>query len=199
MNFTKAIVGFVFVGLFASCTSSSDQKPKDNSSVPTENAAAPKAESPKKETSTANVLRAAMSSTDFSSMGYLLSKSKWAEMVTKEKVTFLCVSEKSLAFNQRQLMAELKRPENQDLLDEYLALHVLKGEIVLSKTDFTEVETLSGVKLKLDRDKRTIDGVEFLQNEIATDMGMIYELKDVLRYPEKELKARAGKRLPKSV
>ncbi len=203
MKFTQFFSILIAIGIFVSCTESANDKSKQSDSATGPNGKVtdvlPKTEISSENTTPANVIKGTMNSTEFGSMGFLLNKSKWAEQVANEKVTFLCPTEKSLELNNRQLVAEFKRPENQDLLDEYIALHVLKGEIILSKTTTTDVETISGIKLKIDRENHTIDGVHYTDREIQTGMGNIIVMDDLLRYPQSELKARAGKRLKKSV
>ncbi len=198
MKITPFFFLVLLTGWCTSCTegAQNNQTPSAVPSVQNTKTALPDAES---NTTAANVIRATINSTEFGSMGFLLNKSKWAEQVANEKVTFLCPTEKSLELNNRQLLSEFKRPENQDLLDEYIALHVLKGEIILSKTTITDVETISGIKLKIDRENHTIDGVHYSDREIQTGMGNIIVMDDLLRYPQSELKARAGTRLKKSV
>lgn len=203
MKFTPLFLILVATVFATSCAESNDNKSNSSATKPGQSSnvtnVMPKTESPAESITAANVIKGTMNSSEFGSMGFLLNKSKWADQVAKEKVTFLCPSEKSLELHNRQLLAEFKRPENHDLLDEYIALHVLKGEIILSKTTVTDVETINGIKLKIDRENHTIDGVPYTDREIQTGMGNIIVMDDLLRYPQSELKERAGRRLKKSV
>jgi uncharacterized surface protein with fasciclin (FAS1) repeats len=94
-------------------------------------------------------------------------------------------------------LSGLKHPTNKALLDDIMAMHLLKEPLSPEKLLLMkEVETISGKMLAIDAANHTIGGIGFAQSEIITGVGTIIVLDDMLYYPEAELKA-SGKELNK--
>lgn len=151
---------------------------------------------------TINVMRYTMASSDLATWGTLLNKSKWSREIQSSQVTFLCPTEDIFdpAKGGRVLISELKRPENQNLLDQVMAKHLLKIQYSIDKLAvMSEVETIDGQMLTVDAVNATIGGIHYTNREILTLNGTVLVIDDVIDYPEKALKASAGKAMKKGI
>lgn len=143
---------------------------------------------------TTDVIRYTLGTADLGTWGYCLSLSSWAKQANEGPYTFLCPTDASLLEHERRLVTEFNRPENKKLLDKVMARHLLKGQMKLEDLMMrTEVETIDGEVLKVNKEYQTIDGIKVTSRFVASETLYLLVTDDLLSYPETELKVSAGK------
>ena len=142
---------------------------------------------------TTDVIRYTLGTADLGTWGYCLSLSGWAKQANEGPYTFLCPTDASLLEHERRLVTEFNRPENKKLLDKVMARHLLKGQMKLEDImTRTEVETIDGEVLKVNKEYQTIDGIKVTSRFVASETLYLLVMDDLLSYPETELKVSAG-------
>lgn len=186
----------VLVGLMASCAEKPVEKAgaepaKKNTDEPKQ-VAGPDASG---KDYTEDAIAYAMNSKDLGTWTYCLNASKWVNEAKSGEFTFLAVTDGSLERNERIHLRELTRVENKKLLDDVVGRHILKGQFRPEDLlKMKEVETISGVKLKIDANAGSINGLVVSSRYVASPKMYILVIDDIIGYPLEQLKESISKR-----
>jgi len=188
------------IGLFiSSCTTDNSGKAEPSAPVTetvktAQEKSLDRKEEEKEKMKMSSVMRYAMATPEMSPWGFLLRNSSWAEQVHSGQYTLLCPTDSVLRANDISLFSMLKKKENQKILDELMASHLLVGSMDYDKVmKYETVETIDGRKLKVDPLNKTIGGVHFIREGKTTDHGSIIIMKDVIDFPKDKLEKLAKK------
>lgn len=189
-----------------SCNSSGDAN--DPSPIPTvstgESAPAPTPEKPHKEQTAkerlkndpmiretdnmSSSLRFAETNEFTSIWGGWLKRSKWAKEIHHGDFVVLAPTNERLR-QMGDLIMKLDVPDNQALLDEIMANHVIRYPFFAEKAqEYPEVTTISGRILKVDHGQHMIGGAQFYPTQINTKNGSVIWMMDIIDFPEEKLR-----------
>lgn len=195
---TKNLSPFIAALLFTACVDTQGklvQEEKTASEEKTEKQELQSGQTGAVKESVPDVIRYTLTTPDLGTWGNCLGLSSWAEVVRKGEYTFLCPTDASLLQNERRLVTEFNKPQNKKLLDAVMARHLIKGQFRYADlSNLSEVETISGERLRVDGVNHTIGGVTFRDRVVLSETLYLIEVSDLLAYPEVELKDSAGKK-----
>ncbi len=93
------------------------------------------------------------------------------------------------------LIMKLDVPENQALLDEIMANHLIRYPFFAEKAaEYPEVTTISGRILPVDAGQSMIGGAQFYPTQINTKKGSVLWMMDIIDFPEEKLRKAPGQK-----
>jgi uncharacterized surface protein with fasciclin (FAS1) repeats len=186
--------------LFTDC--SQPAQPAENASSPKKGTEQKKVEDPHPKHAadrTADSLISALTwlenNPNTSMWGILLKRSKWAKDVHHGFYTVLTPYNDFLKKEGVDLIAELKYPENQNLLDALMARHIIKTPLTITKTEgMKSLECIDGSTLNFQPGVQQIEGIYYELYQYGTFHGSVIPLNGVIDLPTKKLEKLVEKR-----
>lgn len=121
--------------------------------------------------------------------GALLRRSKWAKEVHNGRFVVLALTNERVAEIGAELIGRLRAPENAQLLNDIMANHLIRSPFHVEKLEkLTELETISGRKLRVDYGQHMIEGAGYYMTQIETSRGSVVWMMDIIDYPEEKLR-----------
>jgi uncharacterized surface protein with fasciclin (FAS1) repeats len=104
----------------------------------------------------------------------MLRRSKFAKDVEAGTFTLLVPTNEVLKAYNPERMKLIRADENIEMLNAFVANHILKTPITVEKMgELTEVETITGKKLKVQGGAQNIGGGIYMLNQIFTPQGSV--------------------------
>ncbi|MCC6600623.1 MAG: fasciclin domain-containing protein [Crocinitomicaceae bacterium] len=127
--------------------------------------------------------------------GILLRMSKWAREAHENGYTILAPSDDVIREAGLYAIAELKYPENKELLDKIMAKHIITTPVVIDKIiEKQEVKTIDGKTLLIDPGNRTIGGAKFSTLSLQSKKGWVIVMNGIIDLPLEQLRTMEAKR-----
>ncbi len=136
-----------------------------------------------------NPIEYAQSVDSLRTWGLLCEYSKWGNDVRGGNYTLLVPKINLLKAKGKELLVALRDKKNADILNEFIAAHILKTDISVSKWKYDDrIETIDGRQYKVGG--QVIQDMVYFTYEIPTKHGNVVITEGMLNFPEKELRAR---------
>jgi len=140
----------------------------------------------KEEFNTTSTYRYLTSTPEFSIIGELVHASDHARKLHSEQITFLAPNNDAFSSVSDSKIKKLLKPENKEILNSFVANHILQGLYYSEKVDKVEDEilNLNGDVMDFDGSgELMVNGIGVVRHDFKTKMGIIIPMKEPIDFP----------------
>ncbi|MEY3399347.1 MAG: hypothetical protein RL220_1941 [Bacteroidota bacterium] len=133
---------------------------------------------------------------DYKAFADMVALSSYAKKLHNENFVVLCPSSKIIKTLDPALVAEIKKPANKDLLDKYVAGHIIASQFSVQKpTELKMLKTIDGRSYNYSSDSKKVGDVQLVEYETQCKFGSVIEANGTFDFPKEDLirRMRTGK------